>query len=239
MTMTGKAKPYKHGFGPFAPEVYRAPMAYPYRWPSGPEHCAQEAMTQFAQLVDSQIGADMVAAVIVEPIQGEGGFIVPAEGFLPAVADFCRERGILFVADEVQAGIARTGTWFASEHEGLVPDVIITAKGLAGGMPLAAVTGRDDVMDAAPPGGIGGTYSGNPAACAAALGSIEEIENNDLLNRARQIGEQLTEGLHVLATASGLGSVLPRPRRVDAERRHLRQRTALPAAADHHRRTAR
>lgn len=203
MTMTAKVKPYKHGFGPFAPEVYRAPMAYPYRWPSGPQRCAEEAFAQFAQLIETQIGADKVAAVIVEPIQGEGGFIVPAEGFLPAVADFCRERGILFVADEVQAGIARTGTWFASEHEGLVPDMIITAKGLAGGMPLAAVTGRADVMDAAPPGGIGGTYSGNPAACAAALGSIEEIENNDLLNRARQIGERLTAGLRVLATAGG------------------------------------
>lgn len=198
MTMTGKSKPYKHGFGPFAPEVYRAPMAYPYRWPSGPEHCAAEAMTQFAQLVDAQIGADLVAAVVVEPIQGEGGFIVPAEGFLPAVADFCRERGILFVADEVQAGIARTGTWFASEHEGLVPDLIVTAKGLAGGMPLAAVTGRADVMDAAPPGGIGGTYSGNPAACAAALGAIEEIETNDLLTRATAIGARLRAGLEAI-----------------------------------------
>lgn len=199
MTMTAKVKPYKHGFGPFAPEVYRAPMAYPYRWPSGPERCAEEAFAQFAQLIETQIGADKVAAVIVEPIQGEGGFIVPAAGFLPAVADFCREHGILFVADEVQAGVARTGTWFASEHEALVPDMVITAKGLAGGMPLAAVTGRADVMDAAPAGGIGGTYSGNPAACAAALGSIEEIENNDLLNRARQIGERLTAGLRAIA----------------------------------------
>ncbi|MGV0990737.1 MAG: 4-aminobutyrate--2-oxoglutarate transaminase [Mycobacterium sp.] len=213
MTMTAKSKPYKYGFGPFAPEVYRAPMAYPYRWPSGPEHCAQEAMTQFAQLVDAQIGADMVAAVVVEPIQGEGGFIVPAEGFLPGVADFCRERGILFVADEVQAGIARTGTWFASEHEGLVPDMVITAKGLAGGMPLAAVTGRADVMDAAPPGGIGGTYSGNPAACAAALGALEEIESNDLLARARQIGERLIAGLRsidspVIGEVRGRGAMI-------------------------------
>ncbi len=216
MTMTGKSKPYKHGFGPFAPEVYRAPMAYPYRWPSGPEHCAHEAMTQFAQLIDAQIGADMVAAVVVEPIQGEGGFIVPAEGFLPAVANFCRERGILFVADEVQAGIARTGTWFASEHEGLVPDMVITAKGLAGGMPLAAVTGRADVMDAAPPGGIGGTYSGNPAACAAALGALEEIENNDLLARATQIGARLTQGLASIATPV-IGEVRGRGAMIAAE----------------------
>ena len=207
MTMTAKVKPYKHGFGPFAPEVYRAPMAYPYRWPSGPERCAEEAFAQFAQLIETQIGADKVAAVIVEPIQGEGGFIVPAEGFLPAVADYCRERGILFVADEVQAGIARTGAWFASEHEGLVPDMVITAKGLAGGMPLAAVTGRAEVMDAAPPGGIGGTYSGNPAACAAALGAIEEIAINDLLRRATQIERRLTDGLRAIAatTAGGQG----------------------------------
>lgn len=200
MTMTGKAKPYKHGFGPFAPEVYRAPMAYPYRWPSGPQHCAAEAFSQFTQLVDAQIGADMVAAVVVEPIQGEGGFIVPAPGFLPAVAEFCRERGILFVADEVQAGFGRTGTWFACEHEGLVPDLIVTAKGLAGGMPLAAVTGRAEVMDAAPAGGIGGTYSGNPVACAAALGVIEEIETHDLLARAHRIEDLLTAGLRGIAS---------------------------------------
>jgi 4-aminobutyrate aminotransferase/(S)-3-amino-2-methylpropionate transaminase len=216
MTMTGKAKPYKHGFGPFAPEVYRAPMAYPYRWPSGPQHCAREAMTQFAQLIDAQIGADMVAAVVVEPIQGEGGFIVPADGFLSAVAEFCRSRGIVLVADEVQTGIARTGSWFACEHDGLVPDLIVTAKGLAGGLPLAAVTGRAEIMDAAPPGGIGGTYSGNPAACAAALGSIEEIEDNDLLARARRIGERLTAGLRSINTPV-IGEVRGRGAMIAAE----------------------
>ena len=218
MTMTAKVKPYKHGFGPFAPEVYRAPMAYPYRWPSGPQRCAEQALAALTQLVDTQIGADMVAAVVVEPIQGEGGFIVPAEGFLAGVADFCRARGILLVADEVQSGIARTGAWFASEHEGLVPDLITTAKGLAGGMPLAAVTGRADVMDAAPPGGIGGTYSGNPAACAAALGAIEEIENNDLLGRARQIGERLTAGLRgIAATSPTVGDIRGRGAMIAAE----------------------
>jgi 4-aminobutyrate aminotransferase/(S)-3-amino-2-methylpropionate transaminase len=216
MTMTGTAKPYKHGFGPFAPEVYRAPMAYPYRWPSGPQHCAREAMTQFAQLIDAQIGADMVAAVVVEPIQGEGGFIVPADGFLSAVAEFCRSRGIVLVADEVQTGIARTGSWFACEHDGLVPDLIVTAKGLAGGLPLAAVTGRAEIMDAAPPGGIGGTYSGNPAACAAALGSIEEIEDNDLLARARRIGERLTAGLRSINTPV-IGEVRGRGAMIAAE----------------------
>ncbi|MGY4651344.1 4-aminobutyrate aminotransferase / (S)-3-amino-2-methylpropionate transaminase / 5-aminovalerate transaminase [Mycobacterium sp. URHB0021] len=208
MTMTAKNQPYKHGFGPFAPEVYRAPMAYPYRWPSGPDNCAAEAFTQFAQLIDAQIGADAVACVVVEPIQGEGGFIVPADGFLRSVADFCRDRGILLVADEVQAGIGRTGTWFASEHDGLVPDMIVTAKGLAGGMPLAAVTGRADIMDAAQPGGIGGTYSGNPVACAAALGVFDEIETHHLLDRAQAIGDIMVRELRDIAsTTEVLGDI--------------------------------
>lgn len=218
MTMTSKTQPYKHGFGPFAPEVYRAPMAYPYRWPSGPQHCAAEAMQQFAQLIDSQIGADQVACVVVEPIQGEGGFIVPAPGFLTSVAEFCRERGILLVADEVQSGIARTGTWFASEHDGLVPDLIVSAKGLAGGLPLAAVTGRAEVMDAAPTGGIGGTYSGNPVACAAALGVFEEIETHNLLERARAIGDLMVRELRDIASATGvIGEIRGRGAMVAAE----------------------
>ncbi|MDF2825310.1 MAG: Gamma-aminobutyrate:alpha-ketoglutarate aminotransferase [Mycobacterium sp.] len=202
MTMTAKNQPYKHSFGPFAPEVYRAPMAYPYRWPSGPDNCAAEAFSQFTQLVDAQIGADAVACVVVEPIQGEGGFIVPADGFLRSVADFCRDRGIVLVADEVQTGIARTGAWFACEHEGIVPDLITTAKGLAGGLPLAAVTGRADIMDAAHPGGIGGTYSGNPVACAAALGSFEEIENHHLIDRAQHIGDLMIAELRTIAASS-------------------------------------
>ena len=202
MTMTAKNQPYKHGFGPFAPEVYRAPMAYPYRWPSGPAQCADEAFNQFAQLVDTQIGADAVACVVVEPIQGEGGFIMPADGFLRRVSDFCRDRGILLVADEVQTGIARTGAWFASEHEGIVPDLITVAKGLAGGLPLAAVTGRAEIMDAVHPGGIGGTYSGNPAACAAALGVFDEIENGQLIGRAQTIGEILVRELRDIAAGT-------------------------------------
>lgn len=218
MTMTAKGRPYKHGFGPFAPEVYRAPMAYPYRWPSGPQHCADEAMTQFSQLIDAQLGADMVACVVVEPIQGEGGFIVPADGFLTRVAEFCRDRGILLIADEVQTGFGRTGDWFACAHEGLVPDMIVTAKGLAGGLPLAAVTGRADVMDAAPAGGIGGTYSGNPVACAAALGVIEEIETHDMLARARHIGTLLTDGLRTIAAdCEFIGDVRGRGAMIAAE----------------------
>jgi 4-aminobutyrate aminotransferase / (S)-3-amino-2-methylpropionate transaminase / 5-aminovalerate transaminase len=218
MSMTAKNQPYKHGFGPFAPEVYRAPMAYPYRWPSGPDNCAAEAFGQFTQLIDSQLGADAVACVVVEPIQGEGGFIVPAEGFLRSVADFCRDRGILLVADEVQTGIARTGAWFACEHEGIVPDLITTAKGLAGGLPLAAVTGRADIMDAAHTGGIGGTYSGNPVACAAALGAFEEIERGDLLARARTIGDLMVRELHsIAATTDVVGEIRGRGAMIAAE----------------------
>jgi 4-aminobutyrate aminotransferase/(S)-3-amino-2-methylpropionate transaminase len=198
MTMTAKNQPYKHGFGPFAPEVYRAPMAYPYRWPSGPEHCADEAVAAFTELVDRQIGAGNVAAVVVEPIQGEGGFVVPAPGFLPRIAQLCRDRGIVLIVDEVQSGIARTGAWFACEHEGVEPDLITTAKGLGGGLPIAAVTGRAELMDAVPAGGLGGTFSGNPVACAAALGVFAEIEEHDLLTRARDIGATMLTALHAM-----------------------------------------
>jgi 4-aminobutyrate aminotransferase / (S)-3-amino-2-methylpropionate transaminase / 5-aminovalerate transaminase len=168
--------------------------------------------------VDSQIGSDAVACVVIEPIQGEGGFIVPAEGFLTKVADFCRDRGIVLVADEVQTGIARTGAWFASEHEGIVPDLITTAKGLAGGLPLAAVTGRADIMDAAHPGGIGGTFSGNPISCAAALGVFDEIESGQLLTRARAIGEILTRELKDIAASTDVvGEIRGRGAMIAAE----------------------
>ncbi|ART68688.1 4-aminobutyrate--2-oxoglutarate transaminase [Mycobacterium dioxanotrophicus] len=215
MTMTAKNMPYKNNFGPFAPEVYRVPMAYPYRWPSGPDNAAAEAFEEFRLVVDTQIGAGSVAAVVVEPIQGEGGFIVPAAGFLRQVAEFCAERGILLIADEVQTGIARTGHWFASEHEGIVPDLITTAKGLGGGLPLAAVTGRAEVMDAAHAGGIGGTYSGNPVACEAALGVFETIESEDLLTRARRIGDilqaelaDIAAGTNVIGDVRGRGAMI-------------------------------
>ncbi|MBN7300415.1 4-aminobutyrate--2-oxoglutarate transaminase [Mycobacteroides abscessus subsp. bolletii] len=218
MTMTAKQAPYRRGFGPFAPEVYRAPMAHPYRWSSGAENCASDAFRQFASLIDNQVGAEAVACVVVEPIQGEGGFIVPAPGFLAMVADFCRARGILLVADEVQTGIARTGAWFASEHEQLVPDLITTAKGLAGGLPLAAVTGRADVMDAAHPGGIGGTFSGNPLSCAAALGVFEEIETHDLLRRAADMGEMLLREMRAISVETGLiGDIRGRGAMIAAE----------------------
>jgi 4-aminobutyrate aminotransferase/(S)-3-amino-2-methylpropionate transaminase len=194
MALTAKSMPYKSGFGPFAPEIYRAPMSYPYRdglldkeLATDGELAAKRAISVF----EKQVGANNLAAVIIEPIQGEGGFIVPAEGFLPALVDWCRKNNVVFIADEVQSGFARTGAMFACEHEGIEPDLICTAKGIAGGLPLSAVTGRAEIMDAPHVSGLGGTFGGNPVACAAALASIATIENDGLIERAQQI-ERLT-----------------------------------------------
>jgi 4-aminobutyrate aminotransferase/(S)-3-amino-2-methylpropionate transaminase len=185
MAMTAKNMPYKNGFGPFAGEVYRAPMSYPFRETAGikGEDAARRAIDQ----LDKQVGAQNLACVVIEPILGEGGFVVPADGFLPALAAWCKDNDVLFVADEIQSGFCRTGDWFACDHEGVVPDLITTAKGIAGGLPLAAVTGRSEVMDAVHAGGLGGTYGGNPVACAAALGAIDEMRTHDLPARARAI----------------------------------------------------
>src|SRR5271154_937872 len=199
MALTAKNMPYKDKFGPFAGEVYRVPMAYPLRWPGGPEACKAEALDAIKTLIHTQIGEDNVAAVILEPIQGEGGFIVPPEGFIAALAEFCQAHGIVFIADEIQSGFCRTGDWFACEHEGGVPDLIPTAKGIAGGLPLAAVTGRAEIMDAVHSGGLGGTYGGNPVACAAALAAIETMEAEDLPGKARRIGEIMLPRLQKLA----------------------------------------
>jgi len=197
MALTAKQMPYKHGFGPFAPEVYRVPTSYPFRDPAsmtGAE-AAERAITQ----LESQVGASEIACVLIEPIQGEGGFIVPAPGFLPAISEWCAAHGILFVADEVQTGFCRTGTWFACEHEDVVPDLFTTAKGMGGGMPIAGLTGRRDVMDAVHPGGIGGTFGGNPVACAAALASIEYMAHHDLAAAARGIETAIRPRLVALA----------------------------------------
>jgi 4-aminobutyrate aminotransferase/(S)-3-amino-2-methylpropionate transaminase len=199
MALTAKSMPYKHGFGPFAGDIYRVPMAYPYRWPTGPDRCAEEAFAAFVEQVHAQVGETNVAAVIVEPIQGEGGFIVPAPGFLRAVAEWCREHGIVFIADEIQSGFCRTGDWFASTHEGVVPDLITTAKGIAGGLPLAAVTGRAELMDAVHGGGLGGTYGGNPVACAAALAAIETMRADDLAGAAKRIESIMVSRLQAMA----------------------------------------
>ncbi len=199
MALTAKNMPYKQGFGPFAPEVHRVPLAYPYRWKGDEAACAAEAADAAIDQISKQIGAENVAAVIIEPISGEGGFIEPAKGFLPRIAEFARANGIVFVADEIQTGFCRTGQWFACEDEGIVPDLITTAKGIAGGLPLAAVTGRAEIMDAAHAGGLGGTYGGNPVACAAALGAIETMRELDLPARARRIGEIMKPRLRALA----------------------------------------
>ncbi|MEV7966318.1 4-aminobutyrate--2-oxoglutarate transaminase [Sphaerisporangium sp. NPDC088356] len=199
MTLTAKNMPYKHRFGPYAPEVYRMPMAYPFRWPTGPENCAEEAAAQAIDMINKQIGAENVAAIVIEPIQGEGGFIEPARGFLPALVEYAKANGIVFIADEVQTGFARTGHLFACEDEGIVPDIICTAKGIAGGLPLAAVTGRAELLDAVHAGGLGGTYGGNPLACEAALAVLDTIEAENLVERARQIGDVMLPRLRALA----------------------------------------
>jgi 4-aminobutyrate aminotransferase/(S)-3-amino-2-methylpropionate transaminase len=186
MGLTAKSMPYKSGFGPFAGEIYRAPMSYPYRdgGLSGAESARAALLT-----IEKQVGANNLAAIIIEPIQGEGGFIVPAPGFLAELSSWAKANDVVFIADEIQTGFARTGAMFACDHEGVVPDLITTAKGIAGGMPLAAVTGRADLMDAPHAGGLGGTYGGNPVACAAALAALDAFEHGGLVERARQIGE--------------------------------------------------
>jgi 4-aminobutyrate aminotransferase/(S)-3-amino-2-methylpropionate transaminase len=201
MAMTAKNMPYKDGFGPFAAEVYRVPMAYPFRWPGGPARCAAEALDVITGLIHTQVGEGNVAAVVIEPIQGEGGFIVPPDGFLPGLARYCQANGIVLVADEIQSGFCRTGDWFACDHESVVPDLITTAKGIAGGLPLAGVTGRAEMMDAVHPGGLGGTFGGNPVACAAALGSMETMGKEDLPAAARRIGDLMLPRLRKLAEA--------------------------------------
>lgn len=206
MALTAKAMPYKLGFGPFASDIYRVPTSYPFRDPDGMtgEQAAQRAIGA----AEKTIGADQIAAVIIEPIQGEGGFIVPAPGFLSAMADWCTANGIVFIADEVQSGFARTGSWFASDHEGVVPDLVTTAKGIAGGLPLAAVTGRAELLDAVHAGGLGGTYGGNPVACAAALGAIETMAADGLLERATHIEELVKARLRTLAeTTPEIGDI--------------------------------
>ena len=212
MGLTAKAMPYKHKFGPFAPEIYRMAASYPLR--DGGLDGAAAAQVAITRM-EKEIGADQVAAIIIEPIQGEGGFIVPAPGFLSAIAEFARAHGIVFIADEIQSGFCRTGDWFACDHEGVVPDLITTAKGIAGGMPLAAVTGRVELMDAIHAGGLGGTYGGNPVACAGALGAIRWMEESDAPAKARAIEAVMVPRLRsmqanhpVIADVRGRGAMI-------------------------------
>ncbi len=199
MALTAKNMPYKEGFGPFAPEIYRVPMPYSFHWVGDQATITEDAIEMVTHKIDKEIGAHNVAAILIEPIQGEGGFIVPPKGFLPALAKYSKDNGIVFIADEVQTGFARTGHMFAVEEEGVVPDMVVTAKGIAGGLPLAAVTGRAEVMDSVHASGLGGTYGGNPIACAAALGAMETIEEENLVARAKHIGEILGTSLRELA----------------------------------------
>ncbi|GAA2479590.1 aspartate aminotransferase family protein [Winogradskya humida] len=196
MALTAKSMPYKHRFGPFAPEIYRVPMSYPLRdgGLSGPE-----AALRAIDTIEKQVGGANVAAVVIEPIQGEGGFVVPAPGFLPAIAAWAKGAGAVFVADEIQTGFCRTGSWFASEHENVEPDLVTMAKGMGGGLPIAGVVGRADLMDAVHAGGLGGTYGGNPIACAAALAAIETMRELDLNAAARSIEARMLPALKRIA----------------------------------------
>ncbi|NEM90424.1 aminotransferase class III-fold pyridoxal phosphate-dependent enzyme [Galbitalea soli] len=210
MTMTYRPWPERAGMGPFPGEIYSVPTSYPYR----DGLSGAEAAAKTIDYITTHIGASEIAAFFVEPIQGDGGIVIPAPGYFAAIKSFCEENGILFVADEIQAGIARTGAWYSIEHHGVVPDLITTAKGIAGGFPLAAVTGRAEVMDSVQPGGIGGTFGGNPVSTAAALAVFEIIERDGLLAEAQRVERQLrarigdwTERYDVVGEVRGKGAM--------------------------------
>jgi 4-aminobutyrate aminotransferase/(S)-3-amino-2-methylpropionate transaminase len=195
MSLTAKAKPYKYGFAPFNSEVYRSPFPYPYRWPttSHPEKVAEECFLEFQNLVNSEIGFSQVAAVIIEPILGEGGFVPAPKLFLSLLREFCSKHNIVLIFDEVQCGFGRTGTLFACEQLEVIPDLLVSAKGIAAGLPLSAVTGKSEIMDAPPEGGIGGTYCGNPVACSAALAVFDEWEKGTIQKNTQSIKRILQE----------------------------------------------
>jgi len=212
MSLTAKSRPYKYGFAPFNPEVYRAPFPYLYRWPgadanhscAGADACSncsnelcvcQAAFDSFKDLVEAQIGDDHVAAVIIEPVLGEGGFMPVPKPFMNLLKDYCTKHNIVFILDEIQTGFGRTGEFFAADHYDVEPDLLVLAKGLAGGMPLSAVTGRADIMESIGVGGAGGTYCGNPVACAASIAALEQFEQGDSLTHSRKLGQVLSDRL--------------------------------------------
>jgi 4-aminobutyrate aminotransferase/(S)-3-amino-2-methylpropionate transaminase len=201
MSLTAKVMPYKQGFGPFAPEVYRLPFSYPYRCPAGASYgsCGEACAAHAIEEMNKHIGAQNIACVLIEPIQGEGGFVVPGRGFLPALRDYCLQNGVAFVADEVQTGIGRTGRWFGIEHEDVVPDVVATAKALGSGFPIGGVTAPAEWMDEIHVGGLGGTFGGNPVACAAALAGLDVIVRDGLVERGARVGELALDRLRELA----------------------------------------
>jgi 4-aminobutyrate aminotransferase / (S)-3-amino-2-methylpropionate transaminase / 5-aminovalerate transaminase len=205
MSLTAKVMPYKQGMGPFAPEIYRLPLAYPYRCPTGgtEETCAESCLAYALDEMHKHIGEENIGAILIEPIQGEGGFIVPAPGFIAGLAEFAAANGIVFIADEIQSGMGRAGRWFAIEDEGVVPDVVLSAKSLGGGLPISAITGRAEMMDSVHIGGLGGTYGGNPVAAAAALAVLDKIEREGLLARSRAVGETIDARLRAMQERFG------------------------------------
>ncbi len=210
MTMTSKVHPYKAGFGPFAPEVYRAPAPYPYRGVT-----SDDAIAGLKKLFKSEVDPQTVACVLLEPVQGEGGFVPMPEEYPARLLEVCAEHGILYVDDEVQSGAGRTGRVWAIEHYGIEPDLLVSGKSIGGGLPLAAVTGRAELMDAVPAGGLGGTFGGNPLSCAAANAALEAIRDPDFLATATRLGERVRSRLDDLAArhpaigeVRGLGPML-------------------------------
>jgi len=216
LTLTGRVRPYSAGFGRFAGEIYHVPYPYCYRCPTArPDGCCGAPLASLARALETQVPVEQVAAVLVEPVQGEGGFVVPPADFLPELAAFCRERHLLLIIDEVQTGFGRTGRMWACEHANIEPDLLLTAKSLAAGMPLAAVVGRADIMDALAPGGLGGTYGGNPVACAAALAVLDVFEREGLVARAAHLGastlasmRKWQEQLPLIGEVRGLGAMV-------------------------------
>ena len=231
MALTAKNMPYKDGFGPFANEIYRMPMPYSFRYEGDLETIAADSLKAVISKIDKEIGAKNVAAILIEPVVGEGGFIVPPDGFMPGLQKFATENGIVFIADEVQSGFARTGKMFAVEHEGMEPDMIVSAKGIAGGLPLAAVTARAEIMDSSHVGGLGGTYGGNPVVCAAALAVFETIEEEKLVERAAHVGKILVDVLTALkAQYPIIGEVRGRGAMIAIELVHEGTKTPNPEA---------
>ena len=217
MTLTSKVKPYKLGFGPFAPEIYRMPSAYCYRCPFDATYpaCDLKCADHLKEFFISHVAPEDTAAIIVEPIQGEGGFITPPPGYFERLKNICEENGILFIADEIQTCMGRTGLMFAMEHWGVEADITTVAKSLAAGMPLSAVIGKKEVMDSVHPGGIGGTYGGNPLACGAALAVMEIFQTENLLEKSRNLGTNLRQNLDafkeefdLVGDVRGIGSML-------------------------------
>lgn len=197
MSMTSKVKPYKFGFGPFAPEVYQAPYPYPYRRPDSlsEEEYTDQVIEQFRDFFLEAVAPETVACIVMEPVQGEGGFIIPPKKFVQAVREFCSEHGIVFVADEIQTGFGRTGSYFGIDHFNVVPDLITVSKSLAAGLPLSGVVGRKEILDAADPGELGGTYAGSPVACAAAMAVIDIMEEENLSAKAEIVGQKIEDKL--------------------------------------------